>query len=176
MAACTYAFGPIAARPRRRAALPVFTRLSARPVLDRWLPPIRLLIGVVATLVLGELQMAFILFAVGHAFEAFDAWKSLVTLFTSCEEALLSHPDLFSEFARTVGPTNERALAPSSPARVRTLTWPVVGATVSVDAPRRLPAPAYAGPPGAVPGLAEPRQLCVGLNSGTRARPRSRPC
>jgi hypothetical protein len=49
--------------------------------------------------VLGELQLAFVLFAVGHAYDAFQAWKNLVSLLCGCCAALRTRPALFAAFA-----------------------------------------------------------------------------
>jgi len=47
---------------------------------------------------LGELQFAFVSFLLGQVYDAFDHWKALVSLFTSCQEALREHPKLFIKF------------------------------------------------------------------------------
>ncbi|KAL5463941.1 hypothetical protein EMCRGX_G032893 [Ephydatia muelleri] len=47
---------------------------------------------------LGELQMSFVCFLIGHVFDAFEHWKELVRLLCSCEDALVSHKDLYGNF------------------------------------------------------------------------------
>ena len=44
---------------------------------------------------LGELQVAFVSFLVGHVYDAFEHWKKLVHLFCTCDMALREYPDLF---------------------------------------------------------------------------------
>lgn len=48
--------------------------------------------------IIGELQFAFICFLVGHSLEAFEHWKKLVGIVCSCDEALMKHASIFSEF------------------------------------------------------------------------------
>jgi A1 cistron-splicing factor AAR2 len=47
---------------------------------------------------LGELQIAFVSFLIGHVFDAFEWWKSMVTLLCFSDEALSQHKDLFTGF------------------------------------------------------------------------------
>ncbi|XP_037090588.1 protein AAR2 homolog [Pollicipes pollicipes] len=44
---------------------------------------------------LGELQVAFVAFLVGHVYDSFEHWKRLVHMFCTCDEALGKYPDLF---------------------------------------------------------------------------------
>ena len=47
---------------------------------------------------LGELQFAFVCFLVGHVYDAFEQWKALTALLCSCDELLVTRPDLFMAF------------------------------------------------------------------------------
>ena len=47
---------------------------------------------------LGELQSSFLLFLYGHIYEGFEQWRRLLELFCSCDQALLTHSELFSQF------------------------------------------------------------------------------
>ena len=74
--------------------------------------------------VLGELELAYLLFALGHAFEGFEQWKRLVLLFCGCTDAIVRHPALFAAFAGTApdGRDRERERAwTGSAAVLRTL-------------------------------------------------------
>jgi A1 cistron-splicing factor AAR2 len=51
---------------------------------------------------MAELQVAFVAFMVGQSLVAFEQWKKIVVLLTSCGAALESHPTLFVAFARTL--------------------------------------------------------------------------
>ena len=48
--------------------------------------------------ILGEIQFAFVCFLMGQVFDGFNQWKSLVTLMCSCEEAIGTHEELYSNF------------------------------------------------------------------------------
>ena len=50
------------------------------------------------TMVLGEIQFAFVAFLVGQVYEGFEQWKRLVALLCSCDDALAKHPDLYDQF------------------------------------------------------------------------------
>ncbi|KAI5070639.1 hypothetical protein GOP47_0014982 [Adiantum capillus-veneris] len=51
------------------------------------------------TILLGELQFAYIAFLMGQSLESFGQWKSIVCLMLSCDEAPLSkHTRLFVQF------------------------------------------------------------------------------
>ncbi|XP_060580026.1 protein AAR2 homolog [Ruditapes philippinarum] len=47
--------------------------------------------------ILGEIQIDFICFLIGHVYDAFDQWKKLVHLMCSSESALNSHSELFMD-------------------------------------------------------------------------------
>jgi len=47
---------------------------------------------------LGELQIAFVCFHVGHSFAAFERWKLLVCLFCGCDEVIPKQKGLFVSF------------------------------------------------------------------------------
>ena len=51
---------------------------------------------------LGELQVAFVSFLVGHVYDAFEHWKKLVHLFCTCDVALRTYPDMFIELLTCV--------------------------------------------------------------------------
>ena len=51
---------------------------------------------------LGELQVAFVSFLVGHVYDAFEHWKQLVHLFCTCDEALGKYPHLFMQLLTCV--------------------------------------------------------------------------
>ncbi|ELU14556.1 hypothetical protein CAPTEDRAFT_180519 [Capitella teleta] len=51
-----------------------------------------------ASLVLGEIQFAFVCFLVGQVYDAFDQWKKLTKLMCSCESAISQYPDLYLQF------------------------------------------------------------------------------
>ena len=46
--------------------------------------------------ILCEIQFAFVCFLIGHVYEAFEQWKSLINLLCCSEEACVKYPDLFS--------------------------------------------------------------------------------
>ncbi|KAK6644390.1 hypothetical protein RUM43_000657 [Polyplax serrata] len=48
--------------------------------------------------ILGEVQLAFICFLIGHSFEAFEHWKKLIGILCSCDEAISEYVDIFSSF------------------------------------------------------------------------------
>lgn len=48
--------------------------------------------------ILGEIQFAFICFLVGQNYDSFEHWKRLVHILCSCDEALISRSQLFSDF------------------------------------------------------------------------------
>lgn len=50
------------------------------------------------SLVLGEIQFAFVCFLVGQVYDGFEQWKSLVRLLCSCESAISQYPDLYLQF------------------------------------------------------------------------------
>ena len=118
----------------------------------------------VANRVLGELQLAFVLFAVGHAFDAFDAWKNLVILFTSCDAALRTHPALFSAFAGTS--SSVLAPAPSGCSQRR---------ATALAPHRHLPEPTDASAWRALPGHACQGQCRSWDHTGTVAPQRLQP-
>ncbi len=47
---------------------------------------------------LGELQFAFVCFLLGQVYDGFEQWKQLVRLLCFCDEALVQHTQLFSNF------------------------------------------------------------------------------
>lgn len=47
--------------------------------------------------ILGDLQMAFVCFLVGHVYDAFEYWKSLVQLMCTSDDALAQRPELFKK-------------------------------------------------------------------------------
>lgn len=51
---------------------------------------------------LGELEMAFIVFVLGQNFDGFEHWKAMVILLAGCQRAWITHEELFSEFIRTI--------------------------------------------------------------------------
>ncbi|XP_071479373.1 protein AAR2 homolog [Diadema antillarum] len=46
--------------------------------------------------ILAELQLAFVCFLIGQVYDAFDQWKRLVHLLSSCVEAISTHSELYS--------------------------------------------------------------------------------
>lgn len=52
----------------------------------------------VSTEILGEMQMCYICFLVGHSLEAFEQWKKLFNLFCSCEIGIIKHIKLYDLF------------------------------------------------------------------------------
>jgi A1 cistron-splicing factor AAR2 len=52
------------------------------------------------TSLIGELQLTFVAFMLGQSLTAFEAWKKLISLLTSCAAAISSHPELFTSFIR----------------------------------------------------------------------------
>ncbi|OTF79335.1 hypothetical protein BLA29_008870 [Euroglyphus maynei] len=51
---------------------------------------------------LGELQFAFIIFLLGHQFEAFEHWEHLIRILCSCRQALSERPEFFLAFIRVL--------------------------------------------------------------------------
>jgi A1 cistron-splicing factor AAR2 len=51
---------------------------------------------------LGELQMAFVAFLLGQNFDAYEQWRGLLSLLSSCEEAVGKRPELFAELLRVL--------------------------------------------------------------------------
>lgn len=49
-------------------------------------------------MMLGELQVAFVLFLVGQSYESYEHWKDMVLLLCSCEDAVKTMPELFFNF------------------------------------------------------------------------------
>eukprot|EP01122_Echinamoeba_exundans_P014705 TRINITY_DN6710_c0_g1_i2.p1 TRINITY_DN6710_c0_g1~~TRINITY_DN6710_c0_g1_i2.p1 ORF type:complete len:249 (-),score=43.28 TRINITY_DN6710_c0_g1_i2:703-1449(-) len=49
-------------------------------------------------LLLGEMQFAFVSFLMGHLFDSFEQWKSILALLCSCEAALQTYPEFFLEY------------------------------------------------------------------------------
>jgi A1 cistron-splicing factor AAR2 len=49
-------------------------------------------------LLLGEMQFAFVSFLMGHLFDAFEQWKSILALLCSCEGALKTYPEFFLDY------------------------------------------------------------------------------
>ncbi|XP_072394415.1 protein AAR2 homolog [Diabrotica undecimpunctata] len=52
----------------------------------------------VSTEILGEMQICYICFLVGHSLEAFEQWKKLFNLFCSCEIGIKKHRKLYDLF------------------------------------------------------------------------------
>ncbi|KAG5875422.1 hypothetical protein JTB14_005320 [Gonioctena quinquepunctata] len=48
--------------------------------------------------ILGELQVCYVCFLVGHSLEAFEHWKKLLSLFCSCETAITKYRKLYDLF------------------------------------------------------------------------------
>ncbi len=48
--------------------------------------------------ILCELQFAFICFLIGQSYDAFEQWKSLVSLLSNCDKALVKHASFFIEY------------------------------------------------------------------------------
>ncbi|CAH1175568.1 unnamed protein product [Phaedon cochleariae] len=48
--------------------------------------------------ILGEMQICYICFLVGHSLEAFEQWKKLFSLFCSCETAITKYRKLYDAF------------------------------------------------------------------------------
>lgn len=51
--------------------------------------------------ILGELQLAYIAFLLGQNYDGFEQWRVLLQLLCSCEGAVGTRPELFSELCRT---------------------------------------------------------------------------
>ncbi|ESO09897.1 hypothetical protein HELRODRAFT_73126 [Helobdella robusta] len=47
---------------------------------------------------LGELQICFVCFLMGQAYEAFEQWKKLVGVLCQCVDAITEYPDLYFKF------------------------------------------------------------------------------
>ncbi|XP_057651976.1 protein AAR2 homolog [Diorhabda carinulata] len=52
----------------------------------------------ISTEILGEMQICYICFLVGHSLEAFEQWKKLFNLFCSCEIGIKKHIKLYDIF------------------------------------------------------------------------------
>lgn len=52
--------------------------------------------------ILGEMQFAFVCFLIGQVYDAFEQWKKLVQLLCTSEEAVVKHPDLYTQLIRTL--------------------------------------------------------------------------
>jgi A1 cistron-splicing factor AAR2 len=48
--------------------------------------------------VLCELQLAFVCFLIGQVYDAFEQWKSLVSLLCNCDRAIVRRASFFYEF------------------------------------------------------------------------------
>jgi len=48
--------------------------------------------------VLAEMQFSFLCFIVGMNYDSFEHWKRLVNMLCSCDSAIATYPDLFSDF------------------------------------------------------------------------------
>ncbi len=48
--------------------------------------------------VLCELQLAFVCFLIGQVYDAFEQWKSLVSLLCNCDRAVVRRASFFTEF------------------------------------------------------------------------------
>ncbi len=48
--------------------------------------------------VLCELQLAFVCFLIGQVYDAFEQWKSLVSLLCNCDRAIVRRASFFTEF------------------------------------------------------------------------------
>ncbi|KAG9416347.1 a1-alpha2 repression [Aphanomyces cochlioides] len=51
---------------------------------------------------LGELQLAFVLFLLISSYDALNQWKQFVWLLCSCENAVITRPELFSSFLQVI--------------------------------------------------------------------------
>ncbi|XP_043237426.1 protein AAR2 homolog [Amphibalanus amphitrite] len=74
------------ASPEFRTAYSLDSSLRLEKMLEGSMAPSQLL---------GELQVAFVSFLVGHVYDAFEHWKKLVHLFCTCDVALRRYPDMF---------------------------------------------------------------------------------
>lgn len=54
------------------------------------------------TILLGEMQFSFIVFLLGHQFEAFEFWRDMVRLLCHGATALKQHRDLYLAFVRVI--------------------------------------------------------------------------
>ncbi|XP_060524301.1 protein AAR2 homolog isoform X1 [Cylas formicarius] len=52
--------------------------------------------------ILGELELCYICFLVGHSLEAFEQWKKLFSLLCSCERALIKYRKIYDLFLNVV--------------------------------------------------------------------------
>ncbi|KAI8424503.1 hypothetical protein MSG28_002966 [Choristoneura fumiferana] len=52
--------------------------------------------------IIGELQLAYLCFLIGHSLECFEHWKSLVILLCSCDDAIHKYRSVFFHFIRTI--------------------------------------------------------------------------
>lgn len=52
--------------------------------------------------ILCELQFAFICFLIGQCYDAFEQWKSLISLLCNCDRAIGDHLEFFIEFINTL--------------------------------------------------------------------------
>lgn len=52
--------------------------------------------------ILSELQLAFIVFLLGHVYSAFEQWKQLVDVICRVREGLHQHPDFYKNFIRVL--------------------------------------------------------------------------
>lgn len=52
--------------------------------------------------VLGELEMAYVIFVLGQNYDGFEQWKQLVLLLSGCQRAVEEHTELFADFIRTL--------------------------------------------------------------------------
>ena len=51
---------------------------------------------------LGELEIAFVVFLLGHVYSSFEHWKNLVNLFCRARQSLHDRPCLYKNFIRTL--------------------------------------------------------------------------
>jgi len=52
--------------------------------------------------ILGELQFAFVCFLIGHVYDAFEHWKSLLKIVCMSENAIAKYTDLYLNFVRVL--------------------------------------------------------------------------
>ncbi|CAH1105542.1 unnamed protein product [Psylliodes chrysocephalus] len=56
----------------------------------------------ISTEILGEMQICYICFLVGHSLEAFDHWKKIFNLFCSCQTGIKKHKHLYDIFISVI--------------------------------------------------------------------------
>ncbi|XP_050343438.1 protein AAR2 homolog [Nymphalis io] len=52
--------------------------------------------------IIGELQIAYLCFLIGHSLEAFEHWKNLVILLCSCDQAIRKYRNVYFHFIKTI--------------------------------------------------------------------------